>query len=65
MTADRQEGIIRHELVHVERQGWLFKVVEEVVLEAFWFQPTGWWVVDCILQGREQAVDGQVVMSIH
>ncbi|HLK61852.1 MAG TPA: M56 family metallopeptidase [Bryobacteraceae bacterium] len=61
MTTTRQQAILCHEFLHVERGDWLMIVAEEIVRAIFWFHPAIWWVLGEIQLAREQAVDHEVV----
>jgi TonB family protein len=61
MDPGRQQAILCHEFLHVERSDWIVMVVEEVVRAIFWFHPAIWWVLSEIQLAREQAVDREVV----
>jgi TonB family protein len=61
MDPGRQQAILCHEFLHVERSDWIVMVIEEVVRAIFWFHPAIWWVLGEIQLAREQAVDREVV----
>ena len=61
MDPGRQQAILCHEFLHVERSDWIVMVIEEVVRAVFWFHPAIWWVLGEIQLSREQAVDRAVV----
>jgi len=56
-----QEAVLCHELLHIERNDWLFILGEEIVRAVFWFHPAIWWLLGEIQLSREQAVDRGVV----
>ncbi len=56
-----QDAILCHELLHVERNDWLFTLAEELVRAVFWFHPAIWWLLGEIQLAREQAVDREVI----
>jgi TonB family protein len=61
LDEQKQEVILCHELLHVERRDWLFTFCEELIRAAFWFHPAIWWLLGEIQLSREQAVDRLVV----
>jgi TonB family protein len=60
-----QDAILCHELLHVERNDWLFTLAEELVRAVFWFHPAIWWLLGEIQLAREQAVDREVIERTH
>jgi TonB family protein len=56
-----RDAILCHELLHIERNDWLFTLVEELVRAVFWFHPAIWWLLGEIQLAREQAVDREVI----
>jgi TonB family protein len=61
MTAQTQEAIACHELIHVGRRDWVPTVFEELVLSVLWFHPGIWWLIAQIRLAREQVVDREVI----
>ncbi len=61
LSADAQEAIACHELLHVRRRDWIVTVAEESIRAALWFHPAVWWLIGQIQLAREQAVDAEVV----
>jgi TonB family protein len=61
LPAAMQEGILCHEMLHVERHDWLFTLVEELIRAVFWFHPAIWWLLGQIQLTREQTVDRRVI----
>ena len=60
-----QDAILCHELLHIERNDWLFTLAEELVRAVFWFHPAIWWLLGEIQLAREQAVDREVIERTH
>ncbi len=56
-----RDAILCHELLHIERNDWLFTLAEELVRAVFWFHPAIWWLLGEIQLAREQAVDREVI----
>ena len=50
-----------HELLHVQRNDWLFAIGEELVRCVLWFHPAVWWLLGRIQLTREQVVDHAVI----
>jgi beta-lactamase regulating signal transducer with metallopeptidase domain/outer membrane biosynthesis protein TonB len=61
MSQTMRDAILFHELLHVERNDWLFTLGEELVRAVFWFHPAIWWVLGEIQLAREQTVDRAVI----
>lgn len=61
MSAQTQEAIAFHELIHVGRLDWVPTVFEELVLSVLWFHPGIWWLIAQIRLAREQIVDREVI----
>lgn len=61
LEPEMRDGILCHELQHVERRDWLFTIAEELVRSVFWFHPAVWWVIGEIQLAREQTVDQSVI----
>jgi hypothetical protein len=62
MDESQQRAIACYELLHVARRDWLLNLLQELVLTLFWFHPAIWWTIRNIRLGREQVVDGEVVV---
>ncbi len=56
-----QDAILCHELLHIERNDWLYTLAEELIRAVFWFHPAIWWLLGEIQLAREQAVDREVI----
>ena len=61
LPADQQRAIAQHELVHADRNDWLYVIAEELLRAALWFHPAVWFVLAKIGLAREQVVDQEVV----
>jgi TonB family protein len=57
LSADEQEGVACHELLHVRRRDWPVTVIEEVVRAVLWFHPAVWVLLARAALSREQIVD--------
>ncbi len=64
LTETQQLGVLCHELRHVQRRVWLFRLVEEIVRCLFWFHPLVLWLTQRIELSREQSVDQEVVQML-
>jgi TonB family protein len=61
LSADQQEGVACHELLHVRRRDWPAAFVEELVRAVVWFHPAVWLILPRISLSREQVVDADTV----
>jgi D-alanyl-D-alanine endopeptidase (penicillin-binding protein 7) len=61
LSADEQEGVACHELLHVHRNDWPMTILEEVVRALLWFHPAVWVLLAKITVSREQVVDAGTV----
>jgi len=61
LSADEQEGVACHELLHVRRRDWPMIVLEELLRAVVWFHPAIWILLPKIALSREQVVDEHVV----
>jgi TonB family protein len=61
LSAESQEGVACHELLHVRRRDWLFILFEEAARALLWFHPAVWVLLGRIGLAREQAVDREVI----
>lgn len=57
LSADEQEGVACHELLHVRRRDWPVTFIEEVVRAVLWFHPAVWLLLGRAALSREQIVD--------
>jgi len=57
LSADEQEGVACHELLHVRRRDWPITVLEEFLRAVLWFHPAVWFLLPKIALSREQVVD--------
>ena len=58
------KAVLRHELIHIARSDWVWRLAEECALCLFWFHPAVWWLKSEIELAREQVVDGQTVSAV-
>ena len=61
LSADEQEGVACHELLHVHRNDWPMTILEEVVRALLWFHPAVWVLLAKITVSREQVVDAGAI----
>jgi TonB family protein len=61
LSADQQEGVACHELLHVRRRDWPITFVEELLRAVVWFHPAVWFILPRIALSREQVVDADTV----
>ena len=61
LSADQQEGVACHELLHVRRNDWAVTFLEEVLRAILWFHPAVWLILPRIALSREQVVDTDTV----
>ena len=57
LSADEQEGVACHELLHVQRRDWPMTIFEEFLRAVLWFHPAVWILLPKIALSREQVVD--------
>lgn len=57
LSADEQEGVACHELLHIRRRDWPVTFIEEVVRAVLWFHPAVWVLLGKAALSREQIVD--------
>jgi len=61
LSADEQEGVACHELLHVRRRDWPMTILEELLRAVLWFHPAVWILLPKIALSREQVVDEHVI----
>ncbi len=61
LSADEQEGVACHELLHIHRRDWPVALAEEVFRAVLWFHPAVWFLLPRIALSREQVVDAGTV----
>jgi TonB family protein len=61
LSADEQEGVACHELLHIHRRDWPVALAEEIVRAILWFHPAVWLLLPKIALSREQVVDAGTV----
>ena len=61
LSADQQEGVACHELLHVRRRDWPITFLDELLRAVVWFHPAVWLILPRIALSREQVVDADTV----
>ena len=61
LTDDELEGVIAHEICHVDRGDNLNALIQTLVETVFWFYPPVWWLGARLVAERERACDEGVV----
>lgn len=61
LTAEQQEGVACHELIHVRRKDWPTTLIEELLRAVVWFHPAVWLILPRIALAREQVVDTDTI----
>jgi uncharacterized protein (TIGR03435 family) len=61
LTEAQIEGIIAHEIAHVQRRDNLAASLQMLVQVIFWFHPIVWWLQRRLLEERERACDEAVM----
>jgi TonB family protein len=61
LSAEQQEGVACHELLHVRRRDWPMTFCEELLRAIVWFHPAVWLILPRISLSREQVVDADTV----
>jgi hypothetical protein len=61
LTPAQFEGILAHELRHVERRDNLTAALHMLVETIFWFHPLVWWIRTRLVEERERACDEEVM----
>lgn len=61
LSADEQEGVACHELLHIYRRDWPVALAEEIVRALLWFHPAVWLLLPRIALCREQVVDAGAI----
>ena len=61
LSADQQEGVACHELLHVRRRDWPVTFLDELLRAIVWFHPAVWLILPRIALSREQVVDADTV----
>ena len=61
LSADQQEGVACHELLHVRRRDWPITFFDELLRAVMWFHPAVWLILPRIALSREQVVDAETV----
>src|ERR1035437_1727869 len=61
LTPAQLEGILAHELRHVQRRDNLTGAIHMLVETIFWFHPLVWWIRTRLMEERERACDEEVM----
>lgn len=61
LPLESREAVVCHELLHIQRNDWLFAIAEEFVRSILWFHPAVWWLLGRIQLTREEVVDQGVI----
>jgi len=61
LSAEQQEGVVCHELLHVRRRDWPTTFLEELLRAIVWFHPAVWLILPRISLSREAVVDADTV----
>jgi len=64
MSAERQQAVAIHELLHVRRRDWLLTLLEEGLASLLWFHPAVHLLLGRLRLAREQCVDEAVVRAL-
>ncbi len=59
--SERREAVLLHELVHVVRMDWPWRLVARAARAIYWFNPLVWWAVRRLDLEQELACDQEVV----
>jgi bla regulator protein BlaR1 len=60
---ERQEIVLQHELVHINRYDWIVRELAHLACSVYWFNPLAWWGLRCLVYEQEKACDEEVVAS--
>jgi len=63
LSVDEVEAIIRHELAHIARHDYVFKMIQSAVESLFYYSPGTWWLTKMIDIDREQCCDDYAIRS--
>lgn len=61
LTADQLNGVIAHEVCHVNNRDNLMAALHMFVETVFWFHPLVWWIGKRMVEERERACDEEVL----
>lgn len=59
--SERREAVLLHELIHVARMDWSWRLVARAARTVYWFNPLMWWAVRRLDLEQELACDQEVV----
>jgi len=57
LSAQQIEGILAHELAHIQRNDYLINLIQSVVEILFFYHPATWWISAQIREERENCCD--------
>ena len=61
----QSENIVAHELVHVKRKDYLWKLIGFILLMVYWFNPVMWFAYVLFCRDIEFACDEQVISGMN
>ncbi|MEO7142074.1 MAG: M56 family metallopeptidase [Bryobacteraceae bacterium] len=59
--ADRHHAVIDHELAHIVRRDWLWRIAAHAVCALYWFHPLVWLAAAALRDESERACDDRVL----
>ena len=59
--AERREAVLLHELIHVVRMDWSWRLLARAARIVYWFNPLMWWAVRRLDLEQEKACDQEVL----
>jgi len=63
LSVDEVEAIIRHELAHIARHDYVFKMIQSAIESLFYYTPGTWWLTKMVDIDREQCCDDYAIRS--
>ena len=63
LCVDEVEAIIRHELAHIARHDYVFKMIQSAIESLFYYTPGTWWLTKMVDIDREQCCDDYAIRS--
>ncbi len=61
--SDTYEQILAHEKIHIDQKHFIDKLLAEVILILFWFNPFAWWYRRAIDNNLEYLTDAQMIQQ--